>query len=456
MLLATTLLLSGVLAAPPLVITHVRVVPMDRETVLDDRSVVIVDGRITRVAPSADVTIEPGAQVIDGAGKWLLPGLADMHVHAWVESDLTLFVANGVTTVRNMFGSPMHVEWRDAIAAGTRFGPRIYTAGPIIDGSPPVWPGSTVLTDPADADDVVVEQQEAGYDFLKCYSKLSADAFDALAAAGKKHGMRMMGHVPPAVTIEHAIEVGQESIEHFTGLVACCQTGDSPVKDAGAFQNESIAWKHVDDAKITAVAKSCAAHGAWNCPTIVVMQKWAKGKDADDLLARPEMRYVDPQIKWYWSSPMMYLAKMPDEVLAASHAADADRLHALSLFHAAGAPLLAGTDMGNPYVVAGWSLHEELANFVAAGCTPFEALKAATSDAAKFMHAEQEWGTIAEGRVADLVLLDANPLADVKNAARTAGVVVRGAWHPQSELHEMLEKIAAAFPTTPGEKSDGG
>lgn len=436
---------------PALVLRHVKVVPMDRDVTLDDQTVVVDSGRIVAIGHADEVAIPEGATVIECAGKWLMPGLADMHVHLWMEDDLTLFVANGVTTVRNMFGSPQQLAWREEIAANQRFGPRLYTAGPIIDGNPPVWPGSTVLVDPAKAEAVVLAQKEAGYDFLKAYSRLPAAAFHALAEAGKKHGMRVMGHVPDAVSLQDAAAAGQESFEHWTGLVACCQDDDSPFTLEGSaiggvtFMNEAKAWKQIDDAKIAAAAKTCAEAGLWSCPTIVVMQAWAKGDAAEAALARPEMRFVSPQIKDYWTSPAMYLAQMSDAFLATSQAADSDRKRAVKIFHDAGAGLLCGTDMGNPFVVAGFSLHQELANFVASGLSPYAALRAATADAARFMRAEGDWGTVTVGAQADLILLLADPLEDVSNAAKRAGVVVDGRWFAEADLEERLEVIARRF-----------
>jgi len=436
---------------PALVFRNVDVVPMDRDVTLDDQTVVVESGRIVAIGPTDAITIPDGAIVIEGAGKWLMPGLADMHVHLWMEDDLTLFVANGVTTVRNMFGSPQQLAWRDEIAANERFGPRLYTSGPIIDGNPPVWPGSTVLVDPADAEDVVLAQKEAGYDFLKVYSRLPAAAFLALAKEAKEHGIRVMGHIPDAVALQDAAAAGQESFEHWTGLVACCQGDDSPFASEGSavgavsFMNEAKAWKRIDDAKIAAAAKTCAEAGLWSCPTIVVMQSWAKGAAAEAALARPEMRFVSPQIKEYWTSPSMYLAQMSDSFLATSQAADIDRKRAVKIFHDAGAGLLCGTDMGNPFVVAGFSLHQELANFVASGLSPYAALRTATADAARFMRAAGDWGTVTVGARADLLLLDADPLVDVANAAKRAGVVVDGVWFREADLKERLEVIARRF-----------
>ncbi|HEX7842478.1 MAG TPA: hypothetical protein VF469_33625, partial [Kofleriaceae bacterium] len=191
---------TGAGARPPfaiapgdIAITDATVVPMSSDGVLAHHTVVVRKGRIAAVVPSAELALPPGTTAIDGTGKWLMPGLADMHVHAFGDDDLALFLAAGVTTVRNMFGSEQHLAWRSQIARGERLGPTIVTAGPLIDGDPPIWPGSAVLVDPAAADKLVAEQKAAGYDFLKPYSRLSRPAYEALAAAGKRAGMALAG-----------------------------------------------------------------------------------------------------------------------------------------------------------------------------------------------------------------------------------------------------------------------
>jgi imidazolonepropionase-like amidohydrolase len=423
----------------------VTVVPMSGPTALLDQTVLVSGDRITDLGPAAAVKLPDGATRIDGQGRWLMPGLADMHVHTWSTDDFPLFLANGVTTVRNMFGSPKQLEWRRQIAAGKLTGPTIITAGPIIDGDPPTWPGSTVLTDPADAEKIVLEQQEAGYDFLKCYSGLKPDCYEALAAAAKKHGLRFMGHVPGAAGLPRAIAAGQSSVEHLDGWPEATQAADSPTPEPKSFFDALPAWEHVDDARIAEVAKQCIEHDVWNCPTLLVLEKWVRGDDAQALLERPEMRYVSPMLRSFWSPERSYLGRMPDALLEAVKAGDADRKRCVGILHKSGARLLAGTDMGNPFVVAGFGLHEELANLVAAGLSPYEALRASTSGAAEFMQAAEEWGTVEVGRRADLLLLEANPLDDVRNAARRVGVMVRGRWFEEAALSSQLEELAARF-----------
>jgi hypothetical protein len=450
--MSLALLLSVPLQAfPALAFEHVTVVPMDREVVVADQTVVLRDGRIAALGPTGMVTVPADARRLDGSGRYLMPGLADMHVHVWDENDLFLFVANGVTTVRNLFGDPLHLGWRARIERGELAGPRIYTAGPILDGQPAVWPGSVELTDPEEAAAVVAAQKEAGYDFLKPYARLSRECYEALAIAGEEVGLALMGHVPDALALADVLEAGQRTVEHLGGWSEAAQRAGSPFRSVD-FTSEARAWQEVDEAKLAALAAECAAAEAWNCPTLVVLQKWAKGEAAEELLARPEMRYVSPAIRATWGPDAAenYLKRLPDVAIEAANASVARMMRALppirDAWRARGAGgILLGTDMGNPHVVAGFSVHEELANLVAAGLTPFEALRAGTSDAARCMGASTEWGTLAVGRRADLLLLAGNPLEDVAHARRPVGVVLKGRWLPGEELQAELERRAVAF-----------
>ena len=432
--------------APVLAIEHVSVLPMDSETVLADRTVIVADGRITALGPGSEIPVPEGAQRIDGRERFLMPGLADMHVHVLDENDLYLFVANGVTTIRNMFGAPGYLDWRARIESGELVGPRIYTAGPIIDGHPPVWPGSVELTDPERAAALVREQKEAGYDFLKPYAMLTPECYRALAAAGADQGMRLMGHVPDALRVDDVLAADQTTIEHLGGIAEAAQRAGSPWKEVD-YTTESRAWKEVDDERLAAVAGSMRAAGVWSCPTLVVMQKWAQGEAADALFARPEMRYLSPLMRNAWRprSPFNYLSNVPASFVQAAHDALPFQLLAVRALRDAGAPLLLGTDMGNPYVMPGFAVHEELGYLVEAGLTAYEALRAGTAEAARCMGAAEDWGTLVVGRRADLLLLAANPLEDVRHAAQRVGVVLHGRWLSEEELQAGLERRAAAF-----------
>jgi hypothetical protein len=419
------------------------ILPMDAPRKLENQTVVVRGDRIVEIGPSASVHVAAGALKIDGRGKFLMPGLADMHVHTWNIDDFPLFLANGVTTIRNMSGSPEHIKWKTEIAARRRVGPSIYTAGPIIDGNPPVWRGSDVVETASEAEQIVRRQKAAGYDFLKIYAHLKPEAYHAIAVAAKEHDMVFVGHVPQSVGLAGALGSGQRSIEHLDYYYEAVRSSTLPPPAGRSPIIEHFSWSDVDDAKIGRVAQQTRAAGVWNCPTLVVLQKWTSAGQVNEMLSRPEMNYVAPATLDFWRPSHNYLARMSAADIEVVRSGDAGRKRMLKALHDAGARLLLGTDTGNPFVVAGFSLHEELANFVAAGLTPYDALRAGTHDAAEFMHALDGWGTIAIGRSADLVLLDADPFADVANAEKISGVMLRGHWLQRSELNAMLSDVAA-------------
>jgi hypothetical protein len=429
-----------------LAIEHVTAIPMDRERRLADHTVLVRDGRIAALAPAAEVAVPSDARRIDGRGRFLMPGLADMHVHVWSENDLFLFVANGVTTVRNLFGAPLHLAWRAEIKRGERVGPRLYTAGPIIDGKPAFWPGSFELVDPAEAAEEVARQRAAGYDFLKPYAGLSRECYEALAIAAEEQGLRLMGHVPAAVGLEGVLAARQHTIEHLDGWARAARPADSRFARVDRW-SEGEVWLEVEPERLGELARAMHATGTWNCPTLVVFTKWAQGDEARALLARPEMRYVSPFLRALWApnAPGNYLTRMPAAAVESARRSVPALQRAVAALSEAGAGLVLGTDMGNPCVVAGFALHEELALFVGAGLSPYQALRAGTADAARCMDAAGEWGTLAPGLRADLLLLAADPLLDVANAARRVGVVLAGRWFPEEELTAELERRARAF-----------
>jgi imidazolonepropionase-like amidohydrolase len=433
-------LTSGQAAAAVSAFVHVAVVPMDRERVLADSTVLVVDGRIREIGPATAIAVPRDATVIDGRGKYLMPGLADMHAHTWEEEDFPLLLANGVTTIRNMFGGPTHLRWKERISAGGLASPTIYTAGPIIDGNPPIWPGA-VVENADQARRIVAEQHAAGYDFLKVYARLSRESYDAVIREGKTQGMFVAGHVPDAVGLHAALRSGIKSIEHLSGYEMLAR------KEIGPGQEAS--WARLDESQFASIARETAASGTWNCPTLVLFQhRIAPGEPEylRKLLARPEMRYMSPENVRSWYPENNYLKNStPERAASSREKGDVMRKKLVKALHDAGARLLLGTDYGNPFVVPGFSPQLELRNFVDAGLSPFEAIRAGTSGAAEFMNAASEWGTVAAGRRADLIMLDGNPLEDVSTISKPAGVMVRGKWHAQPELANELEKLAKRF-----------
>ena len=421
---------------------NVAILPMDRERILEDWTVVVVEGRIRELGPSSVVATPSGATVIDGQGKYLLPGLADMHAHAWEQDDFPLLLANGVTTIRNMFGGGIHLVWKDRIAAGELEAPTIYTAGPIIDGNAPIWPGSAVVENAADARRVVARQRAAGYDFLKVYSGLSRDAYDAIMQQGRSLGLKVTGHVPDAVGLSAALRSGIDSIEHLSGY-------ESLARREALGPGEETSWARLDESKFGYIAQETAKSGTWNCPTLVLYQHRVAPGDSQflaELLARDEMRYVSRGRLRSWLPENNYLRNStPARAASSREKGDVMRKKLVKALHDAGAGLLLGTDYGNPFVVAGFSLHQELRSFVDAGLSPYEAIRAGTSKAAEFVAAQDQFGTVAAGRRADLILLTANPFDDIENMNKREGIMLRGKWYSQAKLNRELEALATRF-----------
>lgn len=412
-------------------VVGVTVIPVERDDYLPDQTVLVEDGRIAYVGPRQTSPPTPaGVPVIDGGGKYLIPGLTDMHVHIAGEHDLALFVASGVTTVRNMWGFTGPFVWmgladqlalRGRVERGEVLGPRIITAGPILDGRPPNSPFMKVVESSAQGRLAVQEQAEKGYDFIKVYDNLTPQAHAGVMAAARAAGLPVAGHSPAKVGLDAVLASGQVSIEHLTGYLD--------------YDAVSLA---VPGGRLVDYARKTRQSGVWNCPSVVIFQKRVPAGGIAANYRQPGMEHVSLGMKLFWPIQLMgfnqtlryrgsdYGARMLElqrEVIAA--------------LHAAGAGLVAGTDAGNPFVIPGVSLVEELRHLVDAGLSPLEALRAATRNAAAALGREDEAGTVSAGKVADLVLLDANPLEDIEHVGAIAGVAVRGLWLTAGELAEL-------------------
>jgi len=444
----------------------VSVVPMDRERVLPHQTVVVVDGRITQVAPASTSKVPHDAQQIDASGKFLMPGLADMHVHfmrspagesqpfratdsslqttrpASASADYEreneafalLFLANGITTVRNMWGNPAIDAFAKAVDSHRALGPHIYSVGPINDGNPPVWEGSRVVETQQQAVEAVRSDKRAGYIAFKVYSRLSKEAYNAIIAAARKEGLPVVGHVPSAVGLSGAIAARQDSIEHLTGFLDALQPEGSPA------QGKSISelLRDVDLTKLPPIVQAIKAADIWNCPTLVVND-----------LPRTEATWLDERSFVPPSLIVRYAGMYPDRAASVDPRGTpqgrALYVTMLNALHAGGAHLLLGTDTPKPGTLPGFSLHDELKYFVAAGMRPYEAIRAGTVDAAKFLHQENTFGAVAVGLRGDLLLVAANPLEDVTNVSKLAGVMVNGHWYTQKELHDRLNSLRATY-----------
>ena len=429
----------------PLAVVDVNIVPMDSERIVLHQTVIIDNGRIVKIDDSSKIIPSESMVRIAGNGRYLMPGLADMHTHTWAIADFLLFLANGVTTIRNMWGSRRHLLWRKRIDRGELLGPAIFTAGPIIDGNPPIWNTSKPVVTLQEAQEEVAEEKKLGYDFVKVYNRLSLDAYEAIVESARKHGMPVAGHVPTAVGLETALKSGQ-TIEHLTGYIDAMEADDSPMRGKLDRPSRRVAVNYLDEGKLSGIVESTVTANVWNCVTLVVTRKFVPLKQAQELLRDPIMRFVPPAWLASWDPSKDFRMKdLTDADFELLRKADDVRKNITRRLHDAGARILLGTDNPNPFVVPGFSIHEELRNLVDAGLSPYEAIKAGTRDAAEFLNALPDFGTIEVGKRADLILLEANPLENVENITKRIGVMVRGEWFTEDQLEEMLEKLVRSY-----------
>jgi len=448
-----------------LAITHVTVIDATGAPARPDMTVLINGNRITEIGKSNEIRPPKNAEIENATGKFLIPGLWDMHVH-WYEKDyLPLFIANGVTGIRIMWGMPMHHQWRKEIEAGQLLGPHLLIASPLVDGPKPVWPGSTTVANASEARQTVIQAKRDGDDFIKVYSLLPRDAYFAIADESKKQGIPFEGHVPISVSAEEASNAGQKSIEHLTGVLPACSTraaellkssqqtlaaiiaGQQPpvsaVHGAASREWEELALETYSPQKAEALFAELKKNQTWQCPTLTVLRSIAF-LDDPSFTNDPRLKYMPRDLRAAWDPKTDFRLKTrtaKDWALSKKvFSKDAEIVGAMQR---AGVKILAGTDTLNPYCFPGFSLHDELGLLVKAGLSPMEALQAATLNPARFMGQEKDFGTVEAGKIADLVLLDANPLNDIANTKRIDVVVLGGKLFPRASLDGMLAKVEA-------------
>lgn len=435
---------TGQAVPPPdtmLAITHVTVVDVAAGRLLTDQSVVVKDDRIVRMGDAAGIIVGSGTRIVDGRGKFLIPGLWDMHVHALFDAGvartfLPAFVAYGVTGVRDMGGTVLVMRMaRFAVRAGTLVGPRIVAAGTILDGPQPVDPSvSLAIGTPEEARAAVDTLAAYGADFIKVYTLLPRAAyFEVLREARRLH-LPVAGHVPADVTVLEAADSGQRSIEHLRDEIEPLCTA----VDAGCDR----------------LLDSLRAHGTWLVPTLVVLR--AKALLGDTVLLRdPRLASVPELVRNGWET---IRARLADSLATYWGRRRVRYLGELALTEEAsgrGVPLLAGTDAGALYTYPGSSLHDELEQLVRAGLTPAAALRTATLAPAEFLGATDTMGTVAAGKVADLVLLDGDPLSDIAHVRAVRAVVLRGRLFTGAALDSLRAVGPAAAAPAPADSSAG-
>lgn len=388
----------------------VNVLPMTSETVLSNQTVIVERRTIKSIEPAGQSPVPAGAVVVDGQGKYLMPGLADMHFHLSTVEELNLCLANGVTTVRNMGGTPWHLTVRERIRKGELLGPHFTTAGPAMQSGSFPMPAAFFENErtPEAARQSIHRQKTEGYDYIKVHKLITIEAYEAIVKTAAEVGMPVIGHVPVRVAAESAIRARQQSIEHLTG------------------------YDQADPGDLDKLIDQTLAAGIWNCFTLSPV--W-NGENVKTLQAGEpdEVKYVPSRTRAQWQRSQPKIRTYPKYEMI------------LKKLDERGAKLMLGTDTITVYSVAGFAVHQELELAVKAGLTPYRALRYATVTPAEYLGLAKEAGTIEVGKRGDLLLLDANPLTDVKNTRRVAGVMINGKYLPKPELQRMLDEIAAKY-----------
>jgi hypothetical protein len=420
--------------------------------------VLILDKRIASIGPR--VHAPAGAEIVNGSGKFLIPGLWDMHVHvSHADTFFPLFLANGITGIRD---TGMNFDrlraWRNDIASGARLGPRMVIAGPILDGPYSVLRDSAVSVDSAEKGRSVVRQlKEQGADFIKVYNFLSREVYLSLADEAKRQRLPLVGHVPFALSAAEASDIGQKSIEHLSGVLLACSSREDQLRarmisaireskfDAGIVNRFVFSApppeieRSFSPDKARMLFQKFTRNRTWQVPTLRMLRliSFPAEEPRDD----PRLDYVARFLRDDWSR---YERPRTAEEIAARQRLFEKELEVVRMMRRAGVKMLAGTDTPNPYLIPGFSLHDELALLVRAGLTPMEALQSATRNPAEFLGILGSIGTVEEGKEADLVLLDADPLQDIRNTRRICAVVLRGRYLASEELQRLLAQAAQA------------
>ena len=449
--------------AADLVISNATVVDVESGDLVPGRTVFVEGGRIVGIVAAARASVPEGAREVDATGRYLIPGLWDAHVHsaAGTSWHFPLLVAHGVTSVRNLHTTvdtalDLTNAVRRRVASGELLGPRFLANGPIIDGYPASWPGSIEARTPAEGRAAVDSLAEGGADFIKVYDNLTPEVYDAIMAAAGERGIPVDGHVPFLVTAEHAAASGQRTVEHMTGMNLACSTRADSLRDeyrglrerlpSMSFPDNAVAFFTLvraasDNRDVALCAGTVQAYldaRVTVVPTLVI-----GNVDAEELVAdSARMRLLPADVRGAWTG---MAAGGPGPIDAVFLGGEWTAAHDTRMVHEAGVPILAGTDIGNPFLIPGLSLHEELGLLVTeGGLSPLEALRAATINPAGTFGLADSLGKVAEGRIADLVLLGANPLEDIGNVSAIDAVVLNGRYLDRAALDGLLAEAAAS------------
>jgi imidazolonepropionase-like amidohydrolase len=423
-----------------IVFEDVNVIPMHNDKVLEHHVVVTKNGRITGIGPLKKIRYDQDALVIKATGKYLLPGLAEMHAHIPpidhidpMKEVLLLFALNGITTIRGMLGHPKHLELRESIRKGEIIGPHFYTTGPSFNGMS--------VKSPEDGSAMVRRQKEAGYDYLKLHPGLSRQKFDAIATTAKEVGIPFAGHVSFGVGIWRAIEAGYSSIDHLDGFVEGLVPGiDKMVEQQTGLFGMFVAHR-ADHSQIPKLMKALKKNNIWVVPTQSLAERWFHPDyTAEDFRNDPHMVYMKPEVVEQWISSKKNLMSNPEYEEDKIKNFVGLRRNLILECQKNGVGLLLGCDAPQVFNVPGFSTHHELEYLVLAGLTPYQALRTGTLNVAEYL-GKKDSGAVKEGAVSDLILLNGNPLTDISETRNIAGVMLRDQWMPKEYIDSELEKL---------------
>lgn len=453
---------------PDFAITNVNIVNVETGTIEPGMDVIILRDKILEVRKTNSEEIKAPLQV-DGTGKYLIPGLWDMHAHPddpemWRMKPtedgrdllLPLFVLHGVTGIRDMAGSLDVVKaWREKMANGTLLGPTIFAAGPLIDGPNPMWDGSIGIPKVKDVPTIVEKLREDGVDFLKVYSLLPDTIYYALSEYARSIDFPFCGHVPQTVSNLDASRTGMKSLEHLLNIPLECSAEEQNIKnrtvDYGGIEDRlqqyifrnKLMIESYDPQKAKKLYAEFVKNDTWHTPTISMWYKNAyfESEEKED---QAYFKYLPRYMRKYWTPQFNDHLKYRQEAFLKAQQLLVDHyMRIIGDMHKAGVKLLAGTDIGaNPLCWPGIGVHTELKMFEEAGLSPYEALKTATINPVRYLGIEEEYGTIEKGKFADMILLSANPLESISNTQLIEGVIKSGSYYSKKRINEFLEEIA--------------
>ena len=424
-----------------IVITGVNVIPMDREILLNNQDVVVKDGKIVAMGEAGKVSIPSNATRIDGKGKYLMPGLAEMHAHMPPVNNLEpmketarLFALHGITTIRGMLGHPFHLQLREQLNKGALLGPRFYTSGPSFNGNS--------VKSASQGEQMVRDQKQAGYDFLKLHPGLTPETFGAISKIANQIRIPFAGHVSYKVGVWRAIDAGYASIDHLDGFVESLVPGieNIPEEEAGLFG--MFIGDKADESKIDKLTSALKEKNIWVVPTQALAERWMTPETTADVLANsPEMKYMTASQVQNWHQSKTSMQNHPKYNAEAVRRFIELRRKLILACERKGVGLLLGCDAPQVFNVPGPSTHQELEYMVKAGLTPFEAIKTGTANVGKFYKKENEAGVIRKGANSDLILLSANPLEKVSNTQLIEGIMLNKQWLSREYIATELKKL---------------